>query len=99
MKIQWMWNGIKVDGKLYRARYRKGNLVNFPEDTLTVYAHSLIDGLPNVGKVENNSEMMTDYHETDSMRILPTDATYSEALSAFLKQEEHNRKRWAKRAA
>lgn len=101
MTVKFMWNGIKVDGKLYRAHYSIGNYTEasgIPKETITVYAKDYtsiprVDGL----QVENDTDIMTDYFETDRIRIAPDNKFYNDALEAVRKQEEHYKKRFAKR--
>ena len=96
-----MWNGIKVDGTLYKAHYSTGNYTEasgIPKETITVYAKDYksfpqIDGL----QIENDSDIMTDYFEKDRLRIYPDNKYYSEAKAAYEKMTEHNEKRFAKK--
>ena len=101
MVVKFMWNGIKVDGVLYRAHYSAGPYTaqsGLPEGTITVYAKDYaalpqIDGLT----IINDSDIMTDYFENDRMRILPDNKWYSDAKAAYEKQNEHYEKRFAKK--
>lgn len=101
MNVKFLWNGIKVDGELYRAHYSKGNYYEssgIPKDTITVYAkdYSALPQLEGV-QIENDSDAMTDYFETDRMRIYPDSKYYNDALIAYNKMVEHNEKRFAKK--
>ncbi len=101
MTVKFMWNGIKVDGELYRAHYSIGNYTEssgIPKETITVYAKDYksfprIEGL----QIENESDIMTDYFETDRIRIAPDNKFYNDALEALKKHQAHNEKRFAKR--
>lgn len=101
MTVKFMWNGIKVDGELYRAYYSMGKYTEasgLPEGTITVYAKDYtsiprIEGL----QVENDTDIMTDYFETDRIRITPDNKFYNDALEAVKKQTAHDEKRFAKR--
>jgi hypothetical protein len=101
MKVKFMWNGIKVDDTLYRAHYSCGPYTTnsgLPEGTITVYAKDYkslpqIEGL----QIENDSDSMTDYFETDRLRIKPDSKYYNEAKAAYDKMNEHNEKRFAKK--
>lgn len=103
MTVKFMWNGIKADGKLYRAHFSLGPYTiasGLPQGTITVYAKTYedfpqIEGLT----IENDSDLMTDYFAKDRIRILPDNKYYNEALQALKKAEEHNEKRFAKRYA
>ena len=97
---KFMWNGIKVNGKLYRAYYSSGSYINYPYNTITIYARTHEDFPKDLGlSVENNTEIQTDYFEKDRARITPGHSLYSEVHAAYLKQEEHNKKRHEKRLA
>ncbi len=40
MEVKFMWNGIKVDGKLYRAHYSMGHYTKesgLPQSTITIF--------------------------------------------------------------
>jgi hypothetical protein len=100
MKIKFVWNGIKVDGKLHRAWYSVGNLntLNYPADTVTIYGRDYkplpeIEGL----KINNDSDMRTDYFENDRVRVLPNNQHYPAIMDAVNQLKAHNDKRWAKR--
>jgi hypothetical protein len=98
-----MWNGIKVDGTLYKAHYSIGNYTErsgIPKETITIYAKDYgsfpaIEGLT----IENNSDSMTDYFEKDRIRVYPNSRWYDEVKAACEKMNEHNEKRFAKRYA
>lgn len=101
MTVKFMWNGIKVDGELYRAHYSMGHYTiksGLPQDTITVYAKDYtsfpkIEGLT----IINESDSMTDYFEKDRIRILPDNKYYAEAKRAYEKMNEHNHKRLVKK--
>lgn len=88
-KVKFMWNGIKVDGKLHRAFYSDGN-----PGFITIYARDLLVGLPKLEgeKVLNGTDSQTDYYETDRIRISPQSKYYEKALEAFAAQQEHQNK-------
>ena len=73
MKIRFMWNGIKVDGKLHRAWYSTGKLINSPEGTVTIYGKEYYPGIPQILglRIQNNSDSMTDYFEKDRIKVSP----------------------------
>lgn len=98
MVVKFMWNGIKVDGKLHKCWYSISSLTNFPAGTITIYGKNYaalpaIEGLT----VENDSDGMTDYFENDRIRVLPGNKYYAEVKAAYEKQTEHNEKRFAKK--
>lgn len=101
MNVKFMWNGIKVDGQLHRGHYSKGHYTKesgLPQETITIYAKNYasfpaIKGL----QIINDSDAMTDYFENDRIRVKPDNIYYKEVLTAYEKQEEHNKKRFAKK--
>jgi hypothetical protein len=101
MEVKFMWNGIKVDGELYRAHYFAGTYTKecgVPEGTITVFAKGY-KGFPQIEglQIKNDSDIMTDYFETDRIRITPDNKYYNAAKAAFEKINEHNKKRFEKR--
>ncbi len=103
MNVKFMWNGIKIDGQLYRARYSVGPYTpqsKLPADTITVYFRDY-QQFPQVSglSIQNDSDSMTDYFERDRLRILPDSRFHREALAAKSLAEQHHAKRYAKRTA
>ncbi|MFH1664896.1 MAG: hypothetical protein ABIA77_01995 [Candidatus Omnitrophota bacterium] len=99
-RIKFVWNGIKVNGKLHRVFYSDAELIgNYPKGTLTIYArdYKSLPQIPGIN-VKNDSDMMTDYFENDRARISPDNPHYAEIYIAMLARKEHDAKRWAKRA-
>jgi len=99
--IKFMWNGIKINGELYRGSWYKGEYTatsGIPKGTLTMYARDY-RSIPRVAglNINNETEILTDYFETDTIRIEPDSKYYAEAIEAWKKQEEHNNKRFNKR--
>jgi hypothetical protein len=92
-----MYNGIKLDGKLYKASYSKGNYTKeskIPNDTITIYARDYND-LPKIEglQIKNNSDSMTDYFEKDKIRVEPANQFYSLVNEAWEKQEAKRNKK------
>lgn len=89
--LKFMYNGIKLNGKLYKGNYSKGGYTKqsgISNDTITIYARDYedfpkIEGL----QVQNNSDSMTDYFEKDRIRVAPTNQYYSLVYEAWEKQE------------
>jgi hypothetical protein len=90
MTVKFFFNGVKVDGILYRGRYSMGpynECSKLPEGTITMYARDNVTEFPKFEGViiENNSDPMNDYFENDTMRVLLDSPYYSAAKEAFLK--------------
>ena len=80
-EIKVLKHGIKVNGEYIRAWYSLGNLINYPETTITVYAKEYGGRLPIELSPENDSDSMTDYFCKDRARILPDHPLYSQFLA------------------
>jgi hypothetical protein len=99
-KVEFLWNAVKVDGVKVLCSYSAGTYVNLPEGTITIYGKRyvslpVVDGL----EVKNDSDMQSDYHENDRIRVLPGTRFYDAVLAALKKQEAHNAKIWEKKMA
>ena len=94
--IRFMWNGIKVNGKLFPAWY---SWHSGPR-RLTVAAKKH-DGFPAEVRAEfavtNNSDSMTDFFDKDRIRIRPEHPRFAEALAALKLEEAYEAKNRAKR--
>jgi len=94
--IRFMYNGIKVDGELYKGWYSMAGYIGFPGETIVIYATAYndfpaIEGLD----IENDSDIMTDYFEKDRIYVKPDNKFYPEVRAAYDKQHE----KWAARYA
>ena len=92
--IKFLWNGIKVDGKLYRAYYSDGELLNNPKGTLSIYGKDYesfpkIEGL----NIQNDSESQSDYFCNDKIRVTPDNIHYAAVLEAIRMVKEHHAKK------
>ncbi len=70
-------------GKKVRCWYHRGSYT-FAPDAVTIYAKSYADSLADVfpgERVENNTELQTDYFEKDRVRILPGDPLWEDACA------------------
>ena len=108
--FKFLWNGIKVDNsKLQRGSYSIGNLIpglvdrcdiGHPEATITIYAKNYSGFSAAVWEafdVQNDSDGMTDYFETDRIRVRPDHPLYSQVLKAAEAAHAHSDKMQAKR--
>jgi copper chaperone CopZ len=96
--LKFMYNGIKLNGELFKAWYSIGSTRGYAEGTITIYAKDYksfpqVDGL----QVQNNTDSMTDYFEKDRIRVTPDNKFYNEVLAAYNKQEEHRQNKINKR--
>jgi nitrogen regulatory protein PII-like uncharacterized protein len=99
--FKFLWNGIKVNnGQLQKGHYTIGNLINAPAGTITIYASTYKGFSREVWEafdVHNDSDSMTDYFETDRIRVKPDHPLYAEVLKAAQANEAHYAKVQAKR--
>jgi len=97
--LKFYWNGIKANGgKLQRCFYSDGALLNSPKGTITIYGRDYSGFSAEVRgafKVENDSDMMTDYFEQDRIRVTPDHPLYAKVLDAMKAREEHYARRIA----
>lgn len=90
MTVKFFYNGVKVDGILYRGWYSMGpynDTSQLPEGTITMYAKEYSTDFPKLegAAVENNSDPQIDYIEKDTMRIFPDSPYYGDAKRGFEK--------------
>lgn len=97
------WNGVKdaKGGKLTPCWYSKGRLVsNADENIISISARDYKRFSAKVAVcfvVHNDSDMMTDYFDSDRIRVLPCHPLYPQVLKAWEAAQAHNAKRAAKR--
>lgn len=95
--IRFLFNGLKVNGKLYPA-YLSKNENQSGEIIIYVSARNYGTFPAEVREafnVKNDSDMMTDYFETDSFTIGEDSVYWKDALAAVIKLEAKNQKRYA----
>lgn len=90
MLLKFLWNGIKIDGKLYRARYSPGELIGYPAGTITIYAKDYerfpkIEGLT----VKNGSNIIESYYELDKIVVTPDNPYYAVVKAALEAENRH----------
>jgi hypothetical protein len=96
--VKFMWNGIKVGGKLYRAFYSDGEPIGRPVGTLTIYARDYnsfpkIEGLT----VLNDSVSQSDCYCNDKIHVLPDNVHYAAVLEAIRLGKERQANKLVKR--
>lgn len=82
--IKFFWNGIKINGrkKLIRCHYSLDNRHDGRE-CVTIYARDYMGHLPgDMFPVENDTDSMTDYFETDRADVFPGHPLYPYARAA-----------------
>lgn len=95
-EIKFLFNGIKIDGKLIKGFYSKGSYNNGAVGCF--YTKSYFSGqnelLRKYFKVENDTDIMTDYFDDDKIYFFEGD----EYLEEFNKMVKQNEIRHAKQA-
>lgn len=94
--VKFQYNGMKVDGKLYKGYYSMGSYhksSGIPSGTITIYSKDYsrfprIDGLI----FHNDSDIQTDYFDTDKIRVTPDSPYYKKVLAGYQKQEDYRNK-------
>ena len=80
--IRFLKKGVKdAAGKYYPCWYSLGALIN-GKNAITLYARSILSGLPRELKPENGTDITTDYFENDRTRFLEG-STEFELLKPF----------------
>ena len=103
--FKFFWNGIKVDGgKLQKASFSMpGSYATWsglPDGTVTIYAKHYTGFSAEVWEafdVRNESDGMTDYFETDRIRVKPDHPLFAQVVAAVKASDEHHSKLQAKR--
>lgn len=94
MALRFFYNGIKgSDKKLQKCSYSISATRDYPAGTITIYKDGYMrfsDEVREEFKVENNSDSMIDYFETDKIRVLPTHPLYNQVKQACDKLSEHH---------
>lgn len=84
---RFLWNGVRVDGRLILCHYSLGGLRPdlYPAETITIYAREYGPQLSSVPGISARdcSDMQTDYFETEHARVLPDDPLYSAVYAAW----------------
>jgi len=99
MTVKFMYNGLKVDGKLFRGFWSKNGVVvketgKVCFETITFYARGYASLPKETGfLIHNNTDITTDYIESDMVRFSPDHANYKDAFQAWKLQETRNAKR------
>lgn len=86
--IKFFYNGIKLNGqnKLIRCFYSLDNSTRESGPCVTIYAKGYGAELPgDLFTVENDTDIMTDYFDTDSATMTPAHPLYAYARAAALK--------------
>lgn len=95
-EIKFLFNGIKIDGKLIKGFYSKGSYYNGAVGCF--YTKGYFSGqnelLRKYFKVENDTDIMTDYFDDDKIYFFEGD----EYLEEFNKMVKQNEIRHAKQA-
>ena len=89
--IKFFWNGIKVDGKLHL--YSISNYLG-DDGTITIYGKDY-ERLPKIEGLtaKNDSDMMSDYHCNDVIKVSPANPHYQAVLAAYQAKEARRVKR------
>ena len=92
--MKFFYNGIKgSDGKLQKCYYADGPYHNLPSDCITIHGKhykGFSEEVRNTFKVENGTELQTDYFENDRIRVFSSHPLYAQVKAAYEKQELHS---------
>ena len=98
------WNGLKDDkgARLQKAWFSSGELIGYPAGTITIYARDYSRFSQKVQacfRVQNDTDTMTDYFDSDRIRVIPSHPLYPAAQAAMRAQDVHREKTRARRAS
>ena len=104
--IKFFWNGMKLNGskKLIKGYWSygkqlliKGGVVNCAHIAFYKDSYEHLDKeIKDLFNVQNGSDSMSDYFETDHFKITKTNKFWNEILSAAIKAKEHMLNRYEK---
>lgn len=77
--MKFRYNGIRIDGKLYKAHYSKYFPMDSVEDSIIIRAR-VYGSFPNI-------DVATGFFNNDELKIKKGDFLYKEANEAYLKQQ------------
>lgn len=104
--LKFFYNGIKAPEHkfvLQTCWYNDGKLTNYPDGTITIYAREYCYGayphrwvgfskeIKDVFAVQNDTDIQSDYHDKDTIRVTPDHPLYAEVLEAFEKARQRHR--------
>lgn len=99
--MKFMYNGIKgSDGKLQKCWYSTANWLNKPQEMIRIYGKGYKSFSAEVKAafiVEDGTDVMSDYFETEHIDVLPTHPLYAEVFHALLLVRERNERLKSKR--
>lgn len=99
--LKFFYNGIKgSDGKLQKAYYSEGKLLNHPDGTITIYGKNYSGFSAEVNQtfeVENGTDIMSDYFEQDRIRVTPAHPLYAQVRAALEQGRARSERRYAAR--
>lgn len=100
MSLKFFYNGIKgSDGKLQKASYSIANWINKSQTMIRIYGKhykSFSEEVQQAFKVEDGSDMQSDYFEDEHIDVYESNPLYAEVKAALLKQQAHRSAKWAK---
>jgi hypothetical protein len=99
--LKFYWNGIKDGaGKLQTCSYSVGPFCTYPEGTIVIYKRgydSFSCGVHAAFFIKNDTDIQSDYMETDRIYVEPSHALYGQVADALAKRNAHYEQRWAKK--
>lgn len=87
-EIRFLTHAVVHNGKKARVHYSQGSYTpesKIPKGTITIYAKDYGEQLPKELSPKNDTDIMTDYFNTDTARITPDNKYYKDVLKALNK--------------
>ena len=99
--IKFYYNGLKINGgNLQRCFYCNGDYTaktGIPQGTITIYCrdYRFSKEVHEFFTVKNESDLIIDYFESDSILVRPDNALYPEVLKALEAHQKRTAKKYA----
>ena len=97
-KVKFLQHGVRslVTGKVHPCWYSHVTLID-GKTCVTLYAKSILTGLPAELRPINNSDMMTDYFENDHVRFFEGSSEYAQLIELIARKQRSDEARVARR--
>lgn len=95
--VKFMYNGIKVSGELFKAHYSYSKLIGDDEKSISIYARDYArfpQEVRDMFTVQNDTDIMTDYFETDRIRVYKTHPQFKAVAAAIVKAQTKSAKKY-----
>jgi hypothetical protein len=96
-KVKFLQNGVRSSSGTFHPCYYSLTTLIDGRVAVTLYAKSILKGLPAEMKPENDSDMQTDYFENDRVRFFEGSTEFAQLKQLIEIKERADQARWLKR--